>query len=41
MDVEASFLTGSILTLILPLALLLGILVWWIAVLRRRSSDDA
>jgi hypothetical protein len=38
MDVMASFLAGSILTLVLPLALLLGILVWWIAVLRRRSD---
>jgi hypothetical protein len=39
MDVIASFLTGSILTLILPLALLLAILIWWIAVLRRRSDE--
>jgi hypothetical protein len=39
MDVMASFLAGSILTLVLPLALLLGILVWWIAVLRRRSDE--
>jgi hypothetical protein len=41
MDVTASFLTGSILGLVLPLALLIAILIWWIAVLRRRSSDDA
>jgi hypothetical protein len=41
MDVTASFLTGSILSLILPLGLLIAILIWWIAVLRRRPSDDA
>ena len=41
MDVTASFLAGSILGLVLPLALLIAILIWWIAVLRRRSSDDA
>ena len=41
MDVTASFLAGSILSLVLPLALLVAILTWWIAVLRRRSSDDA
>ena len=40
MDVMASFLAGSILTLVLPLALLLGILVWWIAVLRRRGDES-
>jgi hypothetical protein len=41
MDVTASFLTGSILGLVLPLALLIAILIWWITVLRRRSGDDA
>jgi hypothetical protein len=41
MDVTASFLAGSILGLVLPLALLIGILVWWMFVLRRRSDEDA
>jgi hypothetical protein len=41
MDVTASFLAGSILGLVLPLALLIGILVWWMVVLRRRSDEDA
>jgi hypothetical protein len=27
--------------LVLPLALLIGILVWWMIVLRRRSDEDA
>ncbi len=41
MDVTASFLAGSILGLVLPLALLIAILVWWVIVLRRRSDGDA
>ncbi len=41
MDVIASFLEGAILTLVLPLALLIAVTIWWIVVLRRRSSDDA
>jgi hypothetical protein len=40
MDVTASFLAGSILGWALPLALLIGILIWWLIVLRRRSSDQ-
>jgi hypothetical protein len=40
MDVTASFLTGSILSLILPLALLAAVLIWWIAVLRRRGDES-
>jgi hypothetical protein len=40
MDVTASFLAGSILGLVLPLALLIGILVWWMIVLRRRSDEE-
>jgi cytochrome c-type biogenesis protein CcmH/NrfF len=40
MDVTASFLAGSILGWALPLALLIGILIWWVIVLRRRSSDQ-
>jgi hypothetical protein len=39
MDVTGSFLAGSILSLILPLALLAGVLIWWVAVLRRRSDE--
>jgi hypothetical protein len=41
MDVTADFLTGAILSLALPLGLLVAITVWWLVVLRRRSSDDA
>jgi hypothetical protein len=37
-DVTASFLAGSILSLVLPVALLIAILVWWLAVLRRRGD---
>ena len=40
MDVTASFLAGSILGLVLPLALLAAILVWWMFVLRRRNDED-
>jgi cytochrome c-type biogenesis protein CcmH/NrfF len=40
MDVTASFLEGAILSWALPLALLTGVTIWWIVVLRRRSSDD-
>lgn len=40
MDVTASFLAGSILTLVLPVALLIAITIWWLVVLRRRSSDE-
>jgi len=39
-DVTASFLEGAILSWALPLALLVGITIWWLVVLRRRSSDD-
>jgi len=34
----ASFLTGSLLTLLLPLALLVGVGVWWAVALRRRGE---
>jgi len=40
MDVTASFLTGSILSLVLPLALLAAVLIWWVAVLRRRGDES-
>jgi cytochrome c-type biogenesis protein CcmH/NrfF len=40
MDVTASFLSGAILSWAVPLALLIAITIWWVVVLRRRSSDD-
>jgi cytochrome c-type biogenesis protein CcmH/NrfF len=39
MDVTASFLAGSILSWALPIALLVAITIWWLAIVRRRSSD--
>jgi hypothetical protein len=39
MDVIGSFLEGAVLTLVLPLALLIGVTIWWIVVLRRRGDD--
>ena len=41
MDVTASYLSAEVLTLVVPLALLIAITIWWMIVLRRRSSDDA
>jgi hypothetical protein len=41
MAVTASFLAGSLLGLVLPVGLLIAILIWWMAVLRRRTGDDA
>jgi hypothetical protein len=40
MDVTASFLTGSILSLVLPLGLLAAVLIWWVTVLRRRGDES-
>jgi hypothetical protein len=40
MDVTASFLEGAVLSLVLPLALLIAILIWWVVVLRRRGSEN-
>lgn len=40
MDVTGSFLAGSILGLVLPVALLIAIVIWWITVLRRRSDES-
>jgi cytochrome c-type biogenesis protein CcmH/NrfF len=40
MDVTATFLSGAILSWALPLALLIAITIWWVVVLRRRSSDE-
>jgi hypothetical protein len=34
----ASFETGALLTLLLPLAVLIGIAVWWAVVIRRRGE---
>ena len=39
MDVIASFNEGAVLTLVLPVALLIAVTIWWIVVLRRRSDD--
>ena len=41
MDLIASFLAGSILTLVLPVGLLVAVGVWWVTILRRRSGGDA
>jgi hypothetical protein len=41
MDVTASFLAGSILSLVLPIGLLIVIGIWWMAIMRRRSGGDA
>jgi len=41
MDVTATFIQAAVLTWILPLALLIAILIWWIVALRRRSSDES
>jgi len=38
MDLTASFLAGSVLTLALPLGLLVAVCVYWAVVLRRRSG---
>lgn len=39
MDVTASFLAGSILSLVLPIVLLIAITIWWTIAVRRRSRD--
>jgi hypothetical protein len=39
MDVTADFLTGSILTLVLPVALLIAITIWYVVIARRGSND--
>ena len=41
MDMIASFLAGSILTLVLPVGLLIAVGIWWGAIMRRRSRGDA
>jgi hypothetical protein len=37
MDMTASFLAGSLLTIVLPVALLTAVAIWWIVLLRRKS----
>jgi hypothetical protein len=37
MDLTASFLSGSLLSWALPIALLLAVCVWWGAILRKSS----
>ncbi len=39
MDVTASFLAGSILGLVMPIALLIAVTIWWTITIRRRSRD--
>ncbi|HUZ99059.1 MAG TPA: hypothetical protein VMU74_06830 [Gaiellaceae bacterium] len=41
MDLIASFLAGSILTLVLPVGLLIVVAIWWVTIMRRRSGGDA
>ena len=35
----AHFLTGSILTLVMPVALLIAIVIWYLLIFRRRLKD--
>ena len=35
--IASDFLTGSILTLVLPIGLVIAVGIWWMAILRRRS----
>jgi len=41
MDLIASFLAGSLLSWALPLGVLAAVLIWWAAILRRRTGGDA
>ena len=42
MDLMAShFLTGGILTTVLPIGLLLAICIYWMVLLRRRSGEGS
>jgi len=40
MDLMASFLTGSVLSLVVPLAVLAAVLLWWATILRKRKSGE-
>lgn len=35
--IAADFLTGGILSLVLPIGLLIAVGIWWMTILRRRS----
>lgn len=41
MDLTASFLAGSLLSLLLPVALLIAVAIWWVTIVRRRPGGDA
>ena len=41
MDLMASFLAGALLSWAMPLALLVGLTIWYVRILRRRSGGDA
>jgi hypothetical protein len=36
--IAADYLTGSLLTLLLPVALVVAVAIWWIAMLRRKEK---
>jgi hypothetical protein len=40
MDVTASFLEGSILSLVLPLGLLIIVTIWWVGIVWFRGDKD-
>lgn len=42
MDVIASnYITGGLLTLLLPIGLLIAVCIYWAVLLRRRHNEDA
>jgi hypothetical protein len=40
MDVTASFLAGSILSLVVPLGLLIVVTIWWVGIVWFRGDRD-
>ena len=40
MDLTASFLAGSVLSLVMPITLLILVGIWWVTIMRRRSGGD-
>jgi len=36
--IGADYLTGSLLTLLLPVALVVAVAIWWVAMLRRKEK---
>jgi hypothetical protein len=40
MDLIASFTTGAVLSLVVPLAVLALVLIWWASIMRRRTGGD-